>query len=108
MWIPRHLLGFDTSSTQQRRKPDVDLRAWVLKQTLSRHACPLLVPMEAHVLTEIYWCVTGDVPVDILHASAFVDVEVFPDSCTSLARAHCFYTMTITFAALHLDVNTFA
>jgi hypothetical protein len=35
-------------------------------------------------------------------------LEVFPDSCTSLARAHCFCIMTITFAALHLDVNTFA
>jgi hypothetical protein len=74
MWISRHLLGFDT--TQQRRKPDVDLRAWVLKQTLSRDACPLLVPVKAYVLTEIYRCVTGDVPVDILHASAFVDVVV--------------------------------
>ena len=35
-------------------------------------------------------------------------IEVFLDSCTSLARAHCFHIITITFAALHLDVNTFA
>jgi hypothetical protein len=36
-----------------------------------------------------------------------VVLVVFPNSCTSLARAHCFHIITIISAALHLDVKTF-
>lgn len=33
-------------------------------------------------------------------------LEVFPGSCTSLARAHCLHTITTIFEALYLDRNT--
>jgi len=59
--------------------------------------------------TLLYYCLVNEcVSRRVCGFKGVNPIEVFPGSCTSLARAHCPHTITTIFEALYLDRNTSA
>jgi hypothetical protein len=81
----------------------VDLRLWRIR--LLALTTSYLRRREPRLALS-YWVAAGW-PMSSIYYKSKSGLEVFPDSCTSLARAHCFQISTITFAKPYLDVHTF-